>query len=104
MFNSRIKSRLVAQFQDSKCVTSQLTTDYRGKSYTASFTVGNIDILKNQGLGVLQYFQGVTPRVALGAEVMYQYGPQIPGGGVAGKFFLLIRKFYICNSYNCTYI
>jgi len=29
------------------------------------------------------YLQSVTPKLALGAELAYQYGPQVPGGEIA---------------------
>ncbi len=35
------------------------------------------------GVSVLHYLQTVVPNVAVGAEVAYQYGPGIPGGGIA---------------------
>ena len=34
-------------------------------------------------MSVLHYLQAVSPGVALGGEVAYQYGPGIPGGGIA---------------------
>lgn len=33
------------------------------------------------GIGVLQYLQAITPKICVGAELMYQRAPQIPGGG-----------------------
>lgn len=35
------------------------------------------------GVSVLHYLQSVLPNVAVGGEVAYQYGPGIPGGGIA---------------------
>ena len=35
------------------------------------------------GVSVLHYLQTVVPNVAVGAEVAYQYGAGIPGGGIA---------------------
>lgn len=62
---------------------SQLSTDYKGRNFTGSMTLANIDILNNSGIGVLHYLQSVTPRIDLGAELAYQFGPQVPGNGMA---------------------
>jgi len=35
------------------------------------------------GVSVLQYLQNVTQRLALGAELVYQYGPTVPGRQIA---------------------
>lgn len=35
------------------------------------------------GVAVLQYLQNVTRRLALGAELVYQYGPTVPGRQIA---------------------
>ena len=35
------------------------------------------------GVSVLHYLQAVNNKLALGGEVAYQYGPGIPGGGIA---------------------
>ena len=35
------------------------------------------------GVLVSHYLQSVTPSVALGAELAYQYGPNVPGGEIA---------------------
>ncbi|GIX78813.1 mitochondrial import receptor subunit TOM40 homolog 1 [Caerostris extrusa] len=77
------KYKFAAQVQDSKFVASQLTTDYKGSDYTASMTLANTDILNGSGVTVLHYLQNVMPSLALGAEMAYQYGPQIPGGEIA---------------------
>lgn len=37
---------------------------------------------------MLHYLQNVTPNVAAGGEVAYQYGPGIPGGGIAVVSFV----------------
>lgn len=83
-FGDRLKLQIGAQIQDSKCVASQITTDFKGKDYTASLTLGNIDLINSSGVAVLHYLQSVSPRVSLGAELAYQYGPQVPGNEIAG--------------------
>lgn len=35
------------------------------------------------GLLVTHYLQSITPSIALGAELVYQYGPSVPGGEIA---------------------
>lgn len=62
---------------------AQLTTDYRGNDFTASLTVGNPNIFNNSGVFVGHYLQSVTQKIALGAELAYQYGPSVPGGQIA---------------------
>lgn len=78
-FSERIRTKFVSQFQDSKCAAAQGTLDYKGSDYTASVTAGNVDIINNAGILVTQYLQTVTSRLALGGELVYQFGPQIPG-------------------------
>ena len=48
-------------------------------------------------LGVIvgQYLQNVTSRVALGAELLYQYGSQVPGGQI-GLYTLAGRYSGMC--------
>lgn len=84
-FGDRLKVQLGTQIQDSKCVATQFTTDYKGRDYTASLTLGNIDFMNTAGVAVLHYLQNVTERVALGAELAYQFGPQVPGNEIASN-------------------
>ncbi|XP_078040102.1 mitochondrial import receptor subunit TOM40 homolog 1 [Augochlora pura] len=82
-FGQRLKGKLAAQIQKSKLTAAQLTTDYRGDAYTASLTVGNVDILDGSGVFVMHYLQSVSPSVAIGGELAYQRGPAVPGGQVS---------------------
>lgn len=82
-FNEAVRCKFAAQIQNSKFLAAQLTTDYRGNDYTASLTVGNPDIINESGVMVGHYLQNVTPKLALGAELAYQYGQQVPGGEIA---------------------
>ncbi|XP_071095767.1 mitochondrial import receptor subunit TOM40 homolog 1-like [Haliotis cracherodii] len=75
----RLRAKAVAQIQNNKCVASQLTTDYKGSDFTSSLTLGNIDPLNESGICVGQYLQRVSSRLDLGAELLYQYGQQVPG-------------------------
>ncbi|XP_064617732.1 mitochondrial import receptor subunit TOM40 homolog 1-like [Liolophura sinensis] len=82
-FTENIRSKFVTQIQDGKWMVSQLTTDYKGTDFTGSLTIGNPDIVKESGILVAHYLQSVRPNLALGAELLYQYGQQIPGGELA---------------------
>lgn len=78
-----IRGKFAAQVQDSKFVATQITADYKGLDYTGSLTLGNTDILNGSGIAVFHYLQNVIPSLAVGAELAYQYGPQVPGGEIA---------------------
>jgi len=78
-----VRFRFSSQVQNGKWVATQLTTELRGKNYTAAATLGNPDFLNMQGVCVLQYLQSVTSRLSLGTEVLYQRGGQVPGGQMA---------------------
>ncbi|XP_030569370.1 mitochondrial import receptor subunit TOM40 homolog 1 [Drosophila novamexicana] len=82
-FSSRLRCKFASQIQESKMMATQLSTDYRGNDFTASITLGNPSIFTNSGVVVGQYLQSVTQRMALGAEVAYQYGPNVPGRQIA---------------------
>ncbi|XP_034485763.1 mitochondrial import receptor subunit TOM40 homolog 1 [Drosophila innubila] len=82
-FSSRLRCKFASQIQESKVMATQLSTDYRGNDFTASLTLGNPSIFTNSGVIVGQYLQSVTQRTALGAEVAYQYGPNVPGRQIA---------------------
>ena len=89
---------MMAQIQNRKWMSTQLTADWKGRLQTASLTLGNPDLIHGQGVGVFHYLRAVTPRLALGAELAYQAAPQIPGGHIAGMFLCI---FLICT---CNYI
>jgi len=86
--NIRLKS--IVQIQESKWQSVQLTSDYKGKDFTASLTLGNPDLLGGTGMAVAHYIQNVTPNLSLGTELAYQSSPQIPGGHI-GILSLLAR-------------
>lgn len=79
----KVKGKFVAQVQSSKFTAAQMSLDYRGDDFTATATVANPDIINGSGVAVLHYLQSVTSNLALGAELAYQAGPQIPGGEIA---------------------
>lgn len=82
-FNQNLRTRLVAQIQNSKLLGYQMINDYKGKTYTASLTAANTDPIDNSGVFVAQYLQRVTKNLDLGAELILQYGGAIPTGKIA---------------------
>lgn len=74
-----IRCKAVTQIQNSKWVATQLTADWRSDDFTASVTMGNPDLLNGSGVIVSQYLQNVSSNLALGAELLYQFGPTVPG-------------------------
>ncbi|XP_065347725.1 mitochondrial import receptor subunit TOM40 homolog 1-like [Cloeon dipterum] len=91
LIQPRILGRFVSKIQASKVVGMQGSMDYKGDDFTASLTAANTDIVTNSGVLVGHYLQSVTKNVALGAELAYQYGPQVPGFhatviNVAGRY------------------
>lgn len=81
--SDNLRCKMIAQIQQSKWQGCQLSSDYKGKDYTASLTLANPDLLSGTGVGVFHYLQSVTKRLALGAELVYQASPQLPGGQIA---------------------
>lgn len=82
-FSPNVRCKFASQIQQSKMTAAQLTTDYKGRDFTASFTVGNPNLINSSGVYVAHYLQSVTNKLALGAELAYQYGPAVPGGEIA---------------------
>lgn len=82
-FHPRVRCKFASQIQDSKLTAAQLSTDYRGDDFTATLTVGNPNLLNNSGVIVTHYLQSVTEKLALGGELAYQYGQNVPGGQIA---------------------
>lgn len=89
---------------------TQLQMDFRGNQFSSSLTVANLDVLNESGrflnyitapfcsfsyfiqfllsyffsgLVVAHYLRSVSKKVALGAELAYQFGPQVPGYEIA---------------------
>lgn len=95
-FNKAVRTKIVSQIQNSRIAAAQITTDYRAKNYTATLTVGNPDLVNESGILVAQYLQKVTKKIALGTELVYHYGPQVPGGEIA---VLSLSGRYIGSNY-----
>jgi mitochondrial import receptor subunit TOM40 len=82
-FTKALRCKFIAQIQNHKWVATQMSSDYRGKNYVASVTLGNPDLVNESGVMVSQYLQNITRNLALGAELLYQYGPTVPGNQIA---------------------
>lgn len=82
-FSSNVRCKFASQIQQNKVTAAQLTTDYKGDDFTTSLTIGNPNIINNSGVFVAHYLQSVTSKMAMGAELAYQYGPAVPGGQIA---------------------
>lgn len=58
---------------------AQLGLDYRGKDFVASVTTANPNIIDESGVLAFHYLQGITRKLSLGAEYLYQYGSGMEG-------------------------
>ncbi|XP_059825683.1 mitochondrial import receptor subunit TOM40 homolog [Hypanus sabinus] len=85
---NRVRSKVVLQTQQSKFINWQVDSEYRGEDYTATLTLGNPDILLGSGIMVAHFLQSITPRLALGAELVYHRRPGEEGAvmSVAGRY------------------
>lgn len=82
-FNQNLRTRIVAQIQNSKLVGYQMTNDFKAKEYTATVTAVNTDIVENSGIFISHYLHRVNKNLDLGAELILQYGPNVPTGKIA---------------------
>uniref|UniRef100_A0A914W0M2 Mitochondrial import receptor subunit TOM40 homolog n=1 Tax=Plectus sambesii TaxID=2011161 RepID=A0A914W0M2_9BILA len=79
-FGERWRCKVQSQVQGGKFAAWQGTGEYRGRMSTLGLTVANPDIISESGIVVGQYLRRVLPQLDLGAELVYQYGKQVPGG------------------------
>ena len=66
----------------------QLALDYRTQFTSTSITVANIDLITNSGILVLQHLARVTKNLDVGAELLYQANPMMPGGHIGITSFV----------------
>lgn len=78
-----IRSKLIAQVQNGKFAGTQFSSEYRGSCYSAQLTAVNPDVLNDSGIVISHYLHRILPRINLGAELVYQFGQQIPGKQIA---------------------
>ncbi|XP_032991647.1 mitochondrial import receptor subunit TOM40B isoform X1 [Lacerta agilis] len=87
----RIRTKAVFQTQQSKFVTWQFDTEYRGDDHTATLTLGNPDLISESIIVVAHFLQSITSRLVLGGEMVYHRRPGEEGAIVtlAGKYTAL---------------
>ncbi|XP_061462389.1 mitochondrial import receptor subunit TOM40B [Rhineura floridana] len=87
----RVRTKAVFQTQQSKFVTWQFDTEYRGDDYTATLTLGNPDLISESIILVAHFLQSITSRLVLGGEMVYHRRPGEEGAIVtlAGKYTAL---------------
>ncbi|XP_028565844.2 mitochondrial import receptor subunit TOM40B [Podarcis muralis] len=87
----RIRTKAVFQTQQSKFMTWQFDTEYRGDDYTATLTLGNPDLISESIIVVAHFLQSITSRLVLGGEMVYHRRPGEEGAIVtlAGKYTAL---------------
>ncbi|KAI0987959.1 hypothetical protein GJ496_006031 [Pomphorhynchus laevis] len=102
-WNEHLRTKMMLQMEKNAIAGLQLTADYRTKLSTSSIHCVNVDLLRNQGLIILQYLQSVSKHISLGAEYFYQRGQQIPSGhigmtSIAARYSAL--DYSLCASMN----
>ncbi|WKX96747.1 hypothetical protein Q1695_012861 [Nippostrongylus brasiliensis] len=82
-FGDNYRMRLQAQVQQNKIVGAQGGFERRGRLSTLGITFANTDLVNESGVIVGQMLRKLTNRLDVGAELLYQYGKQIPGQQVS---------------------
>ncbi|VDK42149.1 unnamed protein product [Anisakis simplex] len=82
-FGDSWRLKLQSQVQGNKLSAVQGTLDYRGRLSTLGVTLANTDIINDSGIVVTQLLRRFTPKLDIGAELVYQYGKQIPGSQIS---------------------
>ncbi|XP_002138976.2 mitochondrial import receptor subunit TOM40 homolog 1 [Drosophila pseudoobscura] len=79
--SKRLRCKIGADFQPGAQNTpNQATADYRGDDCTFSLTMASPGLATRCGMIVASLLQSVAPRWAVGAELAYQCGYNVPGG------------------------
>lgn len=76
MISPRVKAKFVGSFTKNACSGSQATIDYKADNFTTSITAANIDLIKNNGIIVGHLLHRLTKSIAIGPELVVQYGQQ----------------------------
>ncbi|XP_036290269.1 mitochondrial import receptor subunit TOM40B isoform X3 [Pipistrellus kuhlii] len=84
----RLRAKAVFQTQQSKFLTWQFDSEYRGDDYTATLTLGNPDLIGESVIVVAHFLQSLTQRLVLGGELVYHRRPGEEGAilTLAGKY------------------
>ncbi|GCB82806.1 hypothetical protein scyTo_0024016, partial [Scyliorhinus torazame] len=74
--------------QQEKFQTWQFDSEYRGDSFTTTFTLGNPDIINESVIVVGHFLQSITRNLVLGGEMVYHRRPNEEGAilTLAGKY------------------
>ncbi|UJR30918.1 hypothetical protein I4U23_018428 [Adineta vaga] len=78
-WSDKIRTRLLAQVQSYKMAGYQFALDYRTRYTSSTITLANVDLITNSGILVLQHLARVTKNLDIGAEILYQASPMMPG-------------------------
>ncbi|CAI4233386.1 unnamed protein product [Auanema sp. JU1783] len=81
-FAQKYRMRLLGQIQQGKLAGAQGSFERRGRLSTLGLTFANIDLVNESGILVGQYLRRLTQKLDLGAELVYQYGKQVPGSQI----------------------
>ncbi|XP_022233043.2 mitochondrial import receptor subunit TOM40 homolog 2 [Drosophila obscura] len=82
--SERLRCKVSAQFQPGiQNAPSQATADYRGTDFCCSLTLGTPGLATGCGMIVANFLQAVSRRWAIGSELVYQGGSNVPGGHTA---------------------
>lgn len=87
-WSDKLRTRLLAQVQGFKMAGYQLAMDYRTPYTTTSVTLANIDLFSKSGIAVMQHLARVTNSIDVGAELLYQANPMMPGGHIGITSFI----------------
>ncbi|UJR15707.1 hypothetical protein I4U23_002642 [Adineta vaga] len=87
-WNDKLRTRILAQVQSYKMAGYQLAMDYRTQFTTTTLTLANLDLITNSGIAVLQHLTRVTKNLDIGAEILYQSNPMMPGGHIGITSFV----------------
>jgi len=75
LFGSRIKFKCVAQTKGPKMKSLQTGADIQLGSSSISLLAADPDLFNKSGMFIAQYLQGLTPNLAVGADIIYQRSP-----------------------------
>ncbi|XP_034650076.1 mitochondrial import receptor subunit TOM40 homolog 1 [Drosophila subobscura] len=80
----RLRCKLAAQFQaGSQNAMHQASADYRGTDFSCSLTLASPGLATGCGMIVANFLQAVSRRWAIGSELSYQCGSNVPRGHLA---------------------
>jgi len=75
LFGKSIKFKCVAQTKGPKIKSLQAGADVQLGSSSISLLAADPDVFNKSGMFIAQYLQGLTPNLAVGADIIYQRSP-----------------------------